>query len=212
MSQGKPHICTGMMARVRGVMAAAIRSMSMLWLRGSMSANTGVAPTSMMTFAVATQEFGVVITSSPGPMPAMRKAISMVQVPELKVRTGRPEKYSDRRDSKAFTFGPLLVSQPERRTSVTPAMVASSMEGRVKGRKGNAEGSIIGELYRICRSSSSTREFSFPTVTYGTLCLLCWRDNESANMRGVAAMIRRLLNFVYGSDPVEWECAYGLDE
>ena len=43
---------------------------------------------------MATQEIGVVITSSPGPMPAMRKAISMVQVPELKVRTGRPPKYS----------------------------------------------------------------------------------------------------------------------
>jgi hypothetical protein len=28
-------------------------------------------------------------------MPAMRSAISMVQVPELKVRTGRPPKYSD---------------------------------------------------------------------------------------------------------------------
>src|ERR1700722_16545954 len=109
-----------------------------------MSANTGVAPTSMITFAVATHELGVVMTSSPGPMPAMRKAISIVQVPELKVRTGRPEKNSDSRDSNAFTFGPLLVNQPERRTSVTPAMVASSMEGRVKGRKGNAAASVMG--------------------------------------------------------------------
>ena len=33
-----------------------------------------------------------VMTSSPGPMPAMRRAISMVHVPELKVRTGRPPK------------------------------------------------------------------------------------------------------------------------
>jgi hypothetical protein len=30
-----------------------------------------------------------------GPMPAMRSAISMVQVPELKVRTMRPPRYSD---------------------------------------------------------------------------------------------------------------------
>src|SRR6185437_9523444 len=111
-----------------------------------MSANTGVAPTSRMTLAVATHEFGVVMTSSPGPMPAMRKAISMVQVPELKVRTGRPEKYSDKLDSKARTFGPLLVSQPERRTSVTSAMVASSRVGRVKGRKDIAPESVIGEL------------------------------------------------------------------
>src|SRR5665213_324287 len=110
-----------------------------------MSANTGVAPTSMMTLAVATQEFGVVMTSSPGPTPAMRNAISMVQVPELNVRTGRPEKYSDKSDSNDCTFGPLLVSQPERRTSVTSAMVSSSMEGRVKGRKGNVELSVIGD-------------------------------------------------------------------
>jgi hypothetical protein len=34
----------------------------------------------------------------------------------------------------------------------------------------------------------------------------------SLPMSGVAAMIPRLLNFLYGSDPVEWECAYGLDE
>jgi len=34
----------------------------------------------------------VVITSSPGPMPAMRSAISMVQVPELKLRVMRPSK------------------------------------------------------------------------------------------------------------------------
>src|SRR5271167_4831489 len=108
-----------------------------------MSANTGVAPTSMMTLAVATHEFGVVITSSPGPMPATRKAISMVQVPELNVRTGRPEKNSDNVDSRARTFGPLLVNQPERRTSATSAIVASSMEGRVKGRKGNADASDI---------------------------------------------------------------------
>src|ERR1700722_2540 len=172
MSQGKPHMCTGMIARVRGVMAAAIWAMSMLALLESVSANTGVAPTSIISFAVATHELGVLITSSPGPMPAMRRAISIVQVPELNERTGRPEKNSDRLDSKACTFGPLLVSQPERRTLLTAAMVASSMEGRVKGRKGNAKGSIIGGLYRICRSSSYTREFSFPTVTHGTLYLL----------------------------------------
>ncbi len=36
-------------------------------------------------------------------IPAIRKAISMVQVPELKVRTGRPPKYSDSCASKAAT-------------------------------------------------------------------------------------------------------------
>jgi len=81
-----------MMARVRGVMAASSLSRSILRVTGSISANTGVAPTSMMTLAVATHDTGVVMTSSPGPMPAMRSAISMVQVPELKVRTMRPSR------------------------------------------------------------------------------------------------------------------------
>ena len=126
-----------MIALVRGVMAASTLSRSILRVTGSISANTGVAPTSMITLAVATQEIGVVITSSPAPIPAMRKAISMVQVPELKVRTGRPPKYSDSCASKAATFGPLVI-QPERRTSPTAAMVASSMVGLEKGRKGSS--------------------------------------------------------------------------
>ncbi|MNN74972.1 hypothetical protein D3C81_1912340 [compost metagenome] len=75
------------------------------------------------------------ITSSPAPIPAMRKAISMVQVPELNVRTGRPPKYSDSWASKAWTLGPLVI-QPERRTSPTAAIVASSMTGLENGRKG----------------------------------------------------------------------------
>jgi hypothetical protein len=53
----------------------------------------------------------------------------------LNARTGRPPQYSDSLASKAFTCGPE-VSQPDRSTSATPAIVASSMVGRVKGRKG----------------------------------------------------------------------------
>ncbi len=50
-----------MIARVRGVMAASTRSRSMLRVTGSMSTNTGLAPTSSTTLAVATQVSGVVI-------------------------------------------------------------------------------------------------------------------------------------------------------
>ena len=78
-----------------GVIAASTFFRSILRVIGSISANTGVAPTSRITLAVATQEIGVVMTSSPAPIPAMRRAISMVQVPELNVRTGRPPKYAD---------------------------------------------------------------------------------------------------------------------
>ncbi|MEI2807223.1 MAG: hypothetical protein V9G18_15220 [Albidovulum sp.] len=42
------------------------------------------------TLAVATQLNGVVITSSPGPTPATRSAISSAAVAELATRTGRP--------------------------------------------------------------------------------------------------------------------------
>ena len=84
------------MALVRGVMAASTRCRSMLRVTGSISTNTGVAPTSRMTLLVATHDKGVVMTSSPAPMPAMRSAISMVQVPELKARTGRPPNNCDK--------------------------------------------------------------------------------------------------------------------
>ena len=99
-----------------------------------MSTNTGRAPTVRMTLLVATQDRGVVITSSPGPMPAIRKATSMVQVPELKARTGLPPTYAESCASNALTCGPEVI-QPERSTSATPRMVSSSMLGRVKGRK-----------------------------------------------------------------------------
>jgi hypothetical protein len=64
----------------------------------------------------------------------------------LKVRVGRPPKYSDNADSKACTFGPLLVNQPERMTSATAAMVASSIVGRVKGMKGRFADDVIAAL------------------------------------------------------------------
>jgi len=69
-------------------------------------------------------------------------------VPELKVRTGRPPNYSDNWASKACTFGPLVI-QPERSTSPTAAMVASSMVGLEKGKKGRVEvmGTVLGSVF-----------------------------------------------------------------
>lgn len=122
-----------MIARVAGVIAASMRPRSRLRVAGSISTNTGRAPTSRITLLVATQDSGVVITSWPGPMPAIRSAISIVQVPELNTRTGRPPQYAESLASNAFTFGPEVI-QPERRTSATPAIVASSIVGRVSGR------------------------------------------------------------------------------
>ena len=45
MSAHRPYRCTGMMARVRSVSAASTAAGSRLYVAGSMSTSTGVAPT-----------------------------------------------------------------------------------------------------------------------------------------------------------------------
>jgi hypothetical protein len=70
------------MAFVFGVIAAATWSRSRLKVRGSMSTNTGLAPHISTVEAVATKVKGVVMTSSPGPRPIARRAISSASVPE----------------------------------------------------------------------------------------------------------------------------------
>ena len=112
-----------MIARVLGVIAVTTLVKSILRVMGSTSTNTGVAPTLKMTLDVATQEIGVVITSSPAPMPASCKAIFMVAVPLAKQRTGRPPKYALKADSNSASLGPE-VTQPERKTSATASIVS----------------------------------------------------------------------------------------
>ena len=138
MSTGSPARYTGMTARVRGVMAASSASRSILRVRGSTSTNTGVAPTATMTLAVATQVMGVVMTSSPGPMSASRKATSMVAVPFENERTERPPNSADNCASNACTCGPEVI-QPDASTRLTSAMVAASISGRVNGRKAGGD-------------------------------------------------------------------------
>ncbi|MCY1243760.1 hypothetical protein D9M69_277890 [compost metagenome] len=142
MSTGRPDRYTGMIARVRGVIAASTASRSRLRVRGSMSTNTGRAPTAITTLAVATQVIGVVMTSSPGPISAMRSAISMVAEPLAKVRTARPPNRSESAASKACIFGPEVI-QPDASTLPTSAMAAASISGRTKGRKSEA-GAVMG--------------------------------------------------------------------
>ena len=71
-----------MIALVRGVIAAASLRGSRLKSRGSMSTNTGRAPSRWITPAVAKKVNGVVITSSPGPTPSAISAASSASVPE----------------------------------------------------------------------------------------------------------------------------------
>ena len=56
VSSGTDALLLGMMARVRGVTAAAAAAGSMLYVTGSMSTNTGVAPIRAMHPAVAKKE------------------------------------------------------------------------------------------------------------------------------------------------------------
>ena len=62
-----PAKCTGMIARVRGVMAASSACGSMLRVSSSTSTNTGFAPTRITTLALAANVIAGTITSSPGP-------------------------------------------------------------------------------------------------------------------------------------------------
>ena len=68
---------------MRAVIAAATRFVSMVRVQGSMSTNIGVAPVYRIAAAVAMNVKGTVITSSPGPAPAARRARWRALVPEL---------------------------------------------------------------------------------------------------------------------------------
>src|ERR1043166_3237435 len=63
------------MARVRGVIAAATSPGSMFRVSGSTSTRTGRAPTCSLTLTEAANVVGVVITSSPGPIPRVTRAV-----------------------------------------------------------------------------------------------------------------------------------------
>ena len=69
------------------VTAAAASSGSMLRSPSRTSTNTGVAPVWTITFAVAGQVIGVVITSSPGPMPSATRLRCMAAVPDATAST-----------------------------------------------------------------------------------------------------------------------------
>ena len=71
-----------MIARVRSVMADSTARASRLYVDGSMSTNTGVAPRRATTPAEAKNEYGVVTTSSPGPTSSAMSAASSASVPE----------------------------------------------------------------------------------------------------------------------------------
>src|SRR5262249_50115562 len=123
---------TATIARVRSLTAASTALGSMFKVAGSTSAKTGVAPSRMKQFADATNESGDVITSSPGPTPAMWQSMCRPAVPlETATAYGAPTR-SASASSKRWIHGPSD-RRPDRRTSRTSSSSRSSIHGRESG-------------------------------------------------------------------------------
>src|SRR5690606_20220967 len=90
---------------------------------------TGVAPAWMMAFAVAQNVSGVVMTSSPAPMPAASSDRCSAAVHEFSaIACGAPI-HAANAASNAATRGPV-VSQPDSSVATTSAISASLSDGR----------------------------------------------------------------------------------
>src|SRR5918999_2683184 len=128
MSDGWPARCTGTIAFVLRVTSAATCSGSMFRSESRTSAKTGFAPVWTITFAVAGHVIGVVITSSPGPVPRATSERWSAAVPDATASTCSACRYAAMRSSRSAAFGPV-VSQPERSVSATAAISSSPSAG-----------------------------------------------------------------------------------
>ena len=88
------------------VIALSIRVGSMLYVTGSMSTKTGLAPVRATLFAVAAKVKDGTITSSPGPMPRESNARCNAEVPEFTATQFLPSTNSENLASKLATCGP----------------------------------------------------------------------------------------------------------
>src|SRR3954447_22229328 len=95
-----------MIALVRGVIARSAEAGSRLYVRGSTSANTGVAPFCHTALAVAMNDSDGTITSSPGPTPDTYSAnCSAVVQFVVATASGAPTRSANAR-SNSRTRGP----------------------------------------------------------------------------------------------------------
>src|SRR4051812_33013922 len=132
-----PYRWTGRMALVRGVILASTWAGSMVYVAGSTSTYTGVAPQYEMAHDVAMNVIGTVMTSSPGPTPAARRARCRADVPELTATQCLAPTYSAKAASNSATRGPRMkaadsaaASRAGRTSSFSPANWAlRSMNG-----------------------------------------------------------------------------------
>src|SRR6266705_4776254 len=98
-----------MIARVQGVIAAAICVASIVSVSGSTSTSTGRAPTCSITLTVAANVSGVVITSSPGPIRPTASAVCIPAVHELRASALGAETAAANSASNEATFGPVVI-------------------------------------------------------------------------------------------------------
>src|SRR4051794_23040732 len=134
-----------MIARVRLVTAAAAASGSRLWVIGSMSANTGVAPVCTIVFAVAQNVSGVVTTSSCAPMPDASSDRCSAAVHELTAMACGAPTYAANACSKAATRGPV-VSQPDSSVAITSAISSGPMDGGAKATGADVRVVLMGRV------------------------------------------------------------------
>ena len=108
ISAGWPQRWTGRIARVRRVIMAATRLVSIRPVSASTSTKTGVAPTWEMASVVAMNVIGTEMTSSPSPTPAARRANVSASVPVLTVAASAAPQNSANSRSRASTSGPPM--------------------------------------------------------------------------------------------------------
>ena len=132
MAHGQPARWTAMMARVRGVITAAIAAAVMFWLSASTSAKTGRAPQVTTAPADAKKLRGVTMTSSPGPMPRARKASSSASVPLASAMAWGIRDRPAKAVSKAVQLSPWTSAlvRPDRSTAMAAATSSSAWCGQ----------------------------------------------------------------------------------
>jgi lipopolysaccharide/colanic/teichoic acid biosynthesis glycosyltransferase len=110
------------------VIAFSSRAGFIVWLRSSTSTKTGRAPEYVIASAVAMKVLGTVMTSSPGPMPRLRRVIHKAEVPLL-VPAAYPQSQKIANSfSKLSTKGPptkeALLKTSSREVSISLRIVA----------------------------------------------------------------------------------------
>src|SRR4051812_39905067 len=118
MSAGSPTWWTGMMTFVRSVIARSAAPGSRLYVAGSTSAKTGVAPQCQTEFAVAMNDSEGTMTSSPGPTPSTYRASCSAVVQLVVATASAAPTRSAKACSNSRTFGPCE-TQPDAITAAT---------------------------------------------------------------------------------------------